>query len=462
MDRFDDIWRNRFDESELPKGDWNEPDAEIWDAIAMQLPVNKEKRRIVWFWWGLGLLAILAMLYFLFNLSSPTLSNVEQQNNVNKIGLSELDQKPIYSSETIINNKALTEKPAFKSVEKEVNKAKTIVKEPSIDAPKGLTLIDLNRSVKAIHASQKEAIRRFSSYKGRKNVKEVPVLHKLGPRFLEIEKTESPLPELSNELVKQQQTGIKKKVSIQVQSGIVYWKPVISQQYLSDLSPFDFSYSDDLGWHVNLGVNFAVSNKFQLFSGLQYSSIQSFSGHNSSLTYSTEQEVNANNDYIQNLATPYGPSELQFRLERSEAVSDAQTDLLVDFTTKHQIQNWSVPLGLSFSPMPQKKLSPNASIAFGVNYLAGVSNKVHQIETNHDAIQFDENSMHEFKAAKIEKWHYDLRFGAGLNYQFKNDLDLTLNYNWVKGLSNVFEQDNYKTQIQRHQVTLGLVKSINK
>jgi hypothetical protein len=70
MDRFDDIWKNRFNEEEFPVGDWNSPDEEVWKAISDEAVPKNNNRRALWFWLSLGGILLLLGMAMLFGGSS--------------------------------------------------------------------------------------------------------------------------------------------------------------------------------------------------------------------------------------------------------------------------------------------------------------------------------------------------------------------------------------------------------
>jgi opacity protein-like surface antigen len=110
-------------------------------------------------------------------------------------------------------------------------------------------------------------------------------------------------------------------------------------------------------------------------------------------------------------------------------------------------------------PIGRKQLfTPAVTLGFGFNYLSSIANSVNYIETNHDAIQYDaEGSV--FAQPSINNWHYDIRLGLGFQYRLNTYLQVQLSYDWTRGLNPIFQQEAYETRIDRHHLSVGLIKS---
>jgi len=231
------------------------------------------------------------------------------------------------------------------------------------------------------------------------------------------------------------------------------------------LSPFDFNYQDSWGWQTNFSLNFELNNYADAFVGLQFDQVKTTSGHNSELQYNVLEEENPSdplNGYALSLATPYGLSGATFNFNRGQNLAANEVDLVVDFNSEHLIRNWSLPIGTAIYPLGKKrKFIPSATIGFGINYLAQITNKIQSIETHHDAIQYDDSGTSTFVSPDLEKWHFDYRLGLNAKYELKRNLHLQLNYDWTRGLNPIFKFENYETKIDRHQISLGLTKSIS-
>ncbi len=251
-----------------------------------------------------------------------------------------------------------------------------------------------------------------------------------------------------------------KVFSIAFNAGAVYWKHRISDQYTSDLSPFDFNYTDEYGWQAAILGGVQLGNHLQLRSGVRLEKVRVGSGHNSDIAYDpTGEAVPNTNDYESTLATPYGLTAAGFVLNRNSDIGTDEVALKVDFHSNHNITNINAPLELGFYPFGKKKtITPFVTAGVGYNYISKISNEIDRIDTHHSAIVFDESSQ-TFANPDIQKSFFDLRAGAGINYKLTNKFQLNLLYDFSRGINPVFELDNYQTVIDRQYYSLELRSS---
>ncbi|MFK7808303.1 MAG: hypothetical protein AB8F74_10925 [Saprospiraceae bacterium] len=504
MDRFDDIWKNRFNEEPAPIDDWNTPDDLVWDAISMEVPRKEERRKWWILWLGLGLLISLGLAVWVYN--DITAGNGQDNAAVfEELGtfISDLSEKelpvnikknlvPLTSStisvdpkEIVTPKKAVAPKQTNKIKEERTEKQKSVSQtsstptkstkesKESISTPtnsnsntttikessngetsllKSSTQNAKSDARVSLKSPESGAILPVSSFAFINTLPIAPleVLEPTNKQHL------SPVPEAATKKP-------SKNLALALNSGAMYWQHRISDTYTSDLSAFDFNYSDDFGWQGSVQLHWMFHKRISLISGLQYENVQISSGHNSALTYNPKAEnAIANNDYSIDLATPYGLAGANFRFNRTEEIGEEEVDLLVDFHSAHRIQNWSLPILLQINPLGQnRRFSPLLTIGGGVNYLSAIKNNIQSIDTHHDAIQFEQDAVgNDFAAPSTEKWHFDYRLGAGFQYQLNPRLQIQMNYQWARGINPVFEQQTYKTNIDRHQLSLGLVKKI--
>ena len=485
MDRFDEIWKNRFNESDVPIGDWNTPDDElVWSSIAAQLP-RKEKRRLLWLWWVFGLGLLMALIFGILwtNQQKSVSDNQEQTDKTEQLAHNQLaindDAKELLelSEEKIYLDDRRGVLPATTNNSSKVGNAKAAEKaEPATESTIIPQPVSYGNTVKAIDKAaigntekqdvvlkNEEERAETSTITEQKEVIEEAFVPTVYDRMDELttlwaaveseQERQTTLPELVEEKQK------KFRLTTALSTGASYWKHRISEQYTTDLSPFDFNYTDEIGWQSRLHAQVDLNDRLAVFGGFQYERIRNTSGHNSALNYSLQTELNNSNEYTENLATPYGPAELSFRFARDEAVAEENVGLWVDFESSHLIENWSIPLGFMVYPIGRKQLfTPAVTLGFGFNYLSSIANSVNHIETNHDAIQYDaEGSV--FAQPNINNWHYDIRLGLGFQYRLNTNLQVQLNYDWTRGLNPIFQQETYETRIDRHHLSVGLIKS---
>jgi len=497
MDRMDDIWKDRFNSEELPVADWNSPDDLVWENVADQT-VRKNKRRFA-LWWFFGFLC-----FVLIGMALLTWANgYDEKENIGKIQSSLLNEQEalnetvINNNENIILNESKSENQDSATETKQVvNEAKTKkanqspIKNTKVEKQStsfitekektntaqvitdnlqaGLLGINplenpsiLNPTVKG---NQEEGKAKESILKGSSILLGGVQSSAFNQAVITLENLPLIFP---NDISKKskgyiQKVKTKTPLSLAASVGATYWQHNISEQYTSDLSAADFNYTDEVGYFVDLDISIPLGKRFSIQAGLGYEQIDVSSGHNAQLSYDPAQEnSNPNNNYTVDLATPYGLSAAEFSFERNQDVGEDPVELLVDFNSAHTIRNFSLPLRLVYAPFGNaKKISPYIKAGAGINYLSGISNDIHSIDTHHSAIQYDDSGTSNFNAPDIQKWHYDYRLGVGAQYKWQRGLALSVNYEYIKGINAIFQQNDYKTTISRHHFSIGLTKTL--
>ncbi|MEL6866745.1 MAG: hypothetical protein AAFP19_20145 [Bacteroidota bacterium] len=497
MDKFDDIWKNSFNDESFPIADWNTPDEEVWEGIAPNVP--QQNNRKYWFLWSLVLISLLIMAYLLLGaesgdavesnhfssnqLSTPslvaqhlvpevsgrTIRMASKEEDVNMAAFSNIDVVESPSKEIELEQR--NSDPIANEVTRKQTLESVFIASPKKSVPKDVNL-PLAPSVegKAIEAKsnlqfENDKQAGYSTGIGGASIINgtpvIPTLQLVVSSSDKVEIGSHPFPVPASHLDKGKQD--QKRWSLSLLAGASLWQHQISNQYTNDLSPFDFKYSDNWGWMNGVQLNWSVHPMFEAQVGLQYERVVGTSGHNSSLVYDVTQEDQAGNDYSQSLATPYGLSEASFRFSRNQALNNDEVNLLVDINSEHEINNWSVPIGLAIYPLAGNangKWKPQLNLGFGVNYLSSISNRIQHIATNHEAIDFDDKVSSKYADSSIQQWHYDLRMGLGLQYELNSGWQLSANGQWLKGLNPIFQQDKYETRINRFQLSLGINKRL--
>ena len=506
MDRFDDIWRNRFSEGTHPEEEWNTPDGDLWDSIATDLPIHNDRRRPKLWWWSAGLvLAGLVAFYWWYGgreaqgAIDNSLQNwtVEERLESSPAG----DHKPLLATEqlpgamipanndasqTVATPQASTPvdpvRPAAPATTTSTTTSTDIITSKLTIANNSITAtttVESNFSPSSARqltsGVDTEARTSEGEPKKARAFSTTPELVKAAPapippvdlNPLAALTTHLPVPAYalkSEVLVPPASTPDFIRVTDFV--GATFWQHRINEEYRDDLAPFDFNYTDAWGWQAGVQVAWDWNERLSLFTGFQYEKVQVRSGHNSELVYDPNQErVNnsASNEYTMDLATPYGPTEAQFRFNRETAGQASLADpvnLLVDFQSQHRIQNLSVPLGLQVFPLGRSgRWLPSATIGLGVNYLLDLENGIESIETNHDLIRHDGAQGPTALQSDFNNWHLDYRLGLALNYKLLPNLQLALMGDWTSGTQAIFTQDDYETRVDRYHLSLGLVKT---
>lgn len=499
MDRMDDIWKDRFNSEDLPLGEWNTPDDMVWQNIANNtVREDNKKPALLWVWLATGLLILLLGIMLLNgnkylsnslnfmntndtgqiieSTKEETLTNVSSRSVSQKYVIPASSNHPNELTQIASNNnKSIEEKPRTEKNKAIAKSGNTINIHQSQKFKTSLNLSNnaLVNNEEAIPVSTQPAITSIENQKNLQNnsTPNNPPITNPATNPLDEFNNSSLILLTTNAAIEEVQVNVKddfKKskapfpISLNAAVGVSYWKHVISNNYTSDLSAFDFNYTDEFGYLLDIDASIPLGKRFAISTGFDYEQINISSGHNSSLNYNpADEDASASNAYALSLATPYGLAGAEFRFDRREEIGDNPVELLVDFHSGHTIKNFSVPLNLEYYPLGTKAIiSPTVKAGVGINFLSGITNEIKAIDTHHDAIQYDDSGTSSFMAPNITKWHYDYRLGLGARIQWRSDFAIVVNYERVGGINSIFQQDAYKTRINRQHLSIGLSKVI--
>ncbi len=494
MDKFDDIWRNSFNEGQQPEESWNTPDEDLWEGIATELPIPKDRRRKLLWWWSMGLILVSLLGFFWWSggnegeeLISSSVQNWSFENHLESASIEHQDQltgvqenqsleipgqdspstttvveEPVYEmSKTSKANSTVPVSTPISTINSSSTKGEsTKALSPGVAASTTTANTDLKSTTEELPslspASAPMATEITPLATPSTSLDHLPLLHnELPPLTYELENLTPIIPE----------DKTSPAFRFTDLAGAVYWKHRISDQYQSDLAAFDFNYTDQWGWYTGVQAAWDWNEHLSLFAGIQYERIRVNSGHNSNLIYNPDDETNASasNDYTLNLATPYGATEAQFRFNREQMDQPALTDpvdLLVDFKSQHLIENLNIPIGLQLFPLGRRgRFTPSATVGLGINYLLDLENNIESIDTHHDLIRYDEVKRSTTLQTQLQNWHLDYRLGLALNYKLLPNLQLALMGDWTSGVHAIFSQNDYETRVDRYHLSLGLVKT---
>lgn len=538
MDRFDEIWRNSFQQDEVKPESWNTPSPSVWNGIESEL-LNKKKRRFIFLLLFFGIFSLLAgagLLYFnTFNHTSSKSEDIasgleqidlsipmaEGESNISNPSSeinspnentegskyhaatedSELENKPSHEeseknneglsyevpgenfqskdnllvekskSSTIENQSDIksqkTTNPQLWEVDKVVknnsNDSESALNPKSVVTPEIFLLSDLQDDLP--ESKEQLATREITSQSVNQLTHLTKELLLLSPAILD----HSLVDWEANTTVKSV-SEIKPNPSrhwhLSIFSGASIWNQRVGSQYVNDLSAFDFHFSkNNMGFAGGIELGLTLNSRWEISSGLMYESIETTSGHNGELSFSKNEEdpEDNSNKYDLNLATPFGFAATNFKLLRDGELSQETIQLLADFESRHQIKNLSIPLSFRVYLLPGEESPFNAGLKIGgnLNYLFSISNQLKNVDTHHDLITFQDDLAETDLSQNIRKFHLNTSAGAFVDYRFRPSFIARLEYTWLKGLTDVFNQEDYFTKIDRHLFSISLQATLS-
>lgn len=513
MDRFDEIWRNRFQQEDISPEKWNTPSDSVWKNIQQSVNLRRKKRRrpIFILLFLLGLFAVSgAVLYFSSsgwdskdhpastapfsdatetqketgflpsdgsssaineskNLIEGNAVDLHQDNSAGQIeknGLGEpvsLTDHALYSES--IGLQRINQSPVeFTALQKLTN---------GLYLESGSTeLID-----NALGIESKDFIKMHSNLMDqineqyRENANIYSLISTLPFKDLTLLTLDDPTPYLTKNFEwnvngNKEPKGVSRGWKIGLAGGMSIWNQNVSNSYTGDLSAFDFNYRKRAsGWFGGIELSRKINDYISFSSGLFYERVEGKSAHNTPLKYSPgdEDPVHHSHDYNVGIATPFGFASAEFLLNRKEFIGQDPVDLLADFESRHRIENLSIPLYLKINPLGKTNGPiPLLSVGMGVNRILAIRNSLYQVDPNHSAFEYRSiNTRFELKD-EINRFHLDLRLGLDVEIPLSEQYDLSFGANAMFGLNKIFDSGDYYTRVNRLWIQATLRRSLGK
>jgi len=510
MDRFDEIWRNRFQQEEIEPSLWNTPGENVWKAVEKGVLMEKRRRRKPFFFLLLGALALGAGLLYmgLQNGEIAEKTGLEAENGVTTSLQSEafeaessfeltpeetegtLDDKAFETGELMTPKTSDAGEPstpngemegAIPTSESTTTTAEEVASEIdgqpaaiSEEQTAGLRdqppLYRENTSMQSIGESLISADGGFLS----KNIVAgitpgISTPEKLLPRELrpfslsEIDNLQESIHQriLSEREI---QTEDLKSFGAGLRTGLAVWSTSVNSTYREDLAAFDFDFSKrDLGWFAGLELSYKLNSKLDFSAGFIYERATGSSRHNSSLKYgvSTEDQESHSHDYSELVATPFGFASADFSLIRNSEVEGDEIELLADFESEHTIENYSFPLTLRYFPLERTgNFSPFITAGVGINRLSVVQNTLKKVDPGHTAFDFKPLESNTNLTTELQQTHIDARLSLGLNAKLGGNWSANLSIEYIRGMSKIFESGPYYSRINRGWISISAQRQL--
>ncbi|GEM_PF-2123966 len=511
MDRFDEIWRNRFQQEEIEPAPWNTPGENVWKAVEKGVLLEKRRRRKPFIFLLLGALALGATLLYL-GLQNGELAETTGIGTENGVTIS-LQSEEINPEFLSVKTPAETESAP---VDKTGETGDLMASQTSVSGEPFISNEELEGSIPASESimttaeqvafeidGQPSAISDESTGSLRdqsrlyrqntdlmsfgeslipadgggflsKNIFEgsttgFSAIEKLLPRELSLfspgeidnlqenihltipDNTETPSDDL-------------KLFGAGLRTGVAVWATNVNSTYREDLAAFDFDFSRrDLGWFAGLELFYSLNSKLDFSAGFIYERATGSSSHNSSLKYgvSSEDPQSHSHNYSELVATPFGFASAEFSLIRNSEVEGDEIDLLADFESEHTIENYSFPLTMRLFPLERTgNFTPFITAGVGINRLSVVQNTLKKVDPGHEAFDFKPLESNTNLTTELQQTHIDARLSLGLNANFGENWSANLSIEYIQGMSKIFESGPYYSRINRGWISISAQRQL--
>ncbi|TVR87782.1 MAG: hypothetical protein EA411_06520 [Saprospirales bacterium] len=510
MDRFDEIWRNRFQQDEIEPAPWNTPGENVWKAIEKGVLLEKRRKRKPFIFLLLGALALGATLLYM---------GLQNGEIAELTGLgSEIGVKTSLQSEQSEAESSYEISPAESkstSADKADGTVELMTPQTSVAGVPGTSNVELESTFPAsesltttaeevasgiddkppvlseqqpVHLRDQSPLYRegtgFESFEESffsgdggflsKNIAEVSTTgisatEKLLPRELSLFSL-SDIDNLQENIHLRFSDNTEtladdlKFFGSGLRSGLAVWATSVNSTYREDLVAFDFDYSRrDMGWFAGLEIFYSLNSKLDFSAGFVYERATGSSHHNSSLKYgvSSEDPQSHSHNYSELVATPFGFASAEFSLIRNSEVEGDEIDLLADFESEHTIENYSFPLTLRYFPLERGgNFTPFITAGVGINRLSVVQNTLKKVDPGHEAFDFKPLESNTNLTTELQQTHIDARLSLGLNANIGENWSANLSIEYIRGMSKIFESGPYYSRINRGWVSISAQRQL--
>lgn len=482
------IWDEKFNHHSLEDEAWLEPAIDVFDNIAAEVYDTKGKRKnLVLLFLILGLLVSMSMLLLptkdknsesnsvrdskvLNNTMSifPTNSKAHnyQESNTNKSS-DENSKETKVENELSPNEQNGSFSLAFNASEKEIKFDKYQIKSTNsfgINNNQISTQTVLNNKIVAEFQDVKGNVLRDTSneeftvgknYAPNKQIsKEVIVqidlqkIETLKSTPLKTNRNEGGIFDLPKFIKPSSHTD--NKFYLAFGANLEFWNFALNNNYSTALNPADFTHSSGKGASVNLNFGKKLFKRLHLVGGVSIQKINFTSGHNSTINYQLNQEVDGDNSNKFNLtmASPLGFLESDLIVQRTSAASTLSTDLILDLHNEHSITNLDINLGLDYNIVSVQNFSLSLGFKAGINKFLNVNNALNSFDINNSNFSSGANDIVKDQS-NINTLTTYVGSTLNLEYNLSKNLSIGANVGYSMNLAPIYQENDFSTQLSR-------------
>jgi len=496
-DNLESYFKKHLTDENPPEENWNVPSDDVWDKV---MPEIQKKRGlfIPWkYFYLFGILA-LAVLAFLLWPSGEVNKELKQESNLlsedpeqkTSVRNSEIEATTALSGEEYKNTSGSTDNSTIKSTESseetnqlstENNQGKNQVAEaiPTTEKNSTKALIKNDQSIfgenqlaKATTGNKISGTNKkyytTASANDQENKNQIDKLSNRTIGTLLILTETGPL-EQSNLMAEVEQEDISvKKLPFNNKGKFAigaYFEPTFTSTYINGSTTDglletsnQYLYSGNWGFEVN----YFLSNRFTLVTGIGKSEIRSSSTSLIEFPYNTANESTMPSGDKENtspvpMQTPFGEinTEITFLVPASVQFPDGEP-MDSEMQTEQELRYLSIPLGVEFNLIRFSRFS--WFIDAGIRYNRALK----------DATTFNSRILHEGDDMEVmyeqmtshptyTENYFSFYAGTGLNWQFTKSFQLKASANYFGNITKVNIQDNLSTYVNGFSMKFGIV-----
>ena len=247
--------------------------------------------------------------------------------------------------------------------------------------------------------------------------------------------------------------------NVKLFSGMTNWNFDLNNNYLTALQPADFSYSNGVGYFVELGIEKSLSNKVSVGISVLAERNTFESGHNSVIDYNINNENSDNtNEFDLTMASPLGFLESNIVVARSVDAND-HTDIIIDLENKHTVSNIDLGLYAQLDILQYRSFCIGGQIGGGLNYLSSITNSLDHFTTSESG--FDSRSSEILKGqSELNLLRPYFNFGVNLEYKWSHNISIGLSHQYRQDLNAIYNTGGFSTLINRQLSGLYIKKTL--
>jgi len=481
------IWYKAFNNPELKEEKWLEPSDALFAQISDEVYGKKKKRRRLAYW-ILGLSTFLGLLViswlFIDTNQSQLLSSLEETEKTRETLLVETQENDLSSNsetyaaanEGIANTESNKINPSINnnispSIADSVNETEssyssvTNSKSNTYSSDHFLssqqlknTLVKsdiiletgLNNSISK--SGESPIVKTRKGIFSNKNILNLNALPKaflatlLFEREMDFDFMIMPLE------IHDQNKSVRKNI-IGWTTGLSQWNFNLNNSYESALNPADFDFNDGGGWNTGLLYKRELSEKWHFSTLAQIEKIRSNSGHNSSVDYNPDQEINGNmaNELDLMMASPFGFIESNLVISRGSNANLDSLNLVLDLHNEHEITNLSWQIGIDYQLLNSSFVNIGTTSNIGLNYFSAVTNNLSSFDIDREGF-VSGSTMINSDQQNINTVTPFVDLGITLNRSLSKNMNTGFIFSYRKTMSPIYSEGDFSTTLSAYNL----------